>query len=670
MPNINLSILNQKATPSFFADTLANRPAPSFVGRVFISTDTYDLYRDTGSAWVLLSPSAAAGVTGTGVANQVAFWSGTTAITGENNLWWDSTNNHLGINTNTPGTALDIHHNQDTLLQLNQTTAGNSTQIALQQNGSSKWRFGNDGGTGSFFIEDSVGGLFPLLIKNTTGQTFIGNGSFAGSGILVVESPNSDSHLQIVGQNAPSLRINDFGVGGSNRIGIGISTATNNFIQGSAAGNMCVFNSSTTASPILFGIWNGTNTQEAARISASRNFLVGQTSDTGQTLQVTGSAAITGISSFSNTGAFVGFPGVTITQGSGTGIALSITKAGNNEGLYVNKTSGTGNAATIIGTLSATTLVKSGGTSAQILAADGSVITAGTGITISGGTISASATGGITGSGTANTIPLFNAGTNITNSIITQVSSNIRVGSTTQTSKLNIGGDLDVSGVLKNNGTQIINVGTNYVALGDGTGKLISSDILVNNTTFSIEIGSAFAPYNLTNYGSITGNTIVKSGGTSNQILAADGSVIVAGNGIAIGVTGGVNNIRSTITATSGTYTPTILYSTMPTNYPLFNYNLLYTRVGNVVNVTGQFVAADNSFSGYQYFAINLPIASTYTSPGDLSGVATNGDNYVGQAFGDFFSPGVLCAYFQVSYAAPSTPSGTTYYFNFSYIVQ
>jgi hypothetical protein len=48
------------------------------------------------------------------------------------------------------------------------------------------------------------------------------------------------------------------------------------------------------------------------------------------------------------------------------------------------------------GTLTASSFIKSGGTSAQILAADGSVITAGTNITISGGTISASGGGGTT----------------------------------------------------------------------------------------------------------------------------------------------------------------------------------------------------------------------------------------------------------------------------------
>jgi hypothetical protein len=86
---------------------------------------------------------------------------------------------------------------------------------------------------------------------------------------------------------------------------------------------------------------------------------------------------------------------VEIGHSSGSGIALNIIKGGNGEGLYINKTSGSGNAATIIGTLNATTLVKSGGTAAQILAADGTVITAGTNITISGGTISASG-GGVT----------------------------------------------------------------------------------------------------------------------------------------------------------------------------------------------------------------------------------------------------------------------------------
>ena len=63
---------------------------------------------------------------------------------------------------------------------------------------------------------------------------------------------------------------------------------------------------------------------------------------------------------------------LTATHSSGSGIALLITKGGNNEGLKVIKTSGSGNAATIIGTLEATTLVKTGGLATEFLMADGS----------------------------------------------------------------------------------------------------------------------------------------------------------------------------------------------------------------------------------------------------------------------------------------------------------
>ena len=52
--------------------------------------------------------------------------------------------------------------------------------------------------------------------------------------------------------------------------------------------------------------------------------------------------------------------------------------------------------ASVSNNFTAASLIKSGGTAAQILAANGSVITAGTGISISGGTISSSATGGVT----------------------------------------------------------------------------------------------------------------------------------------------------------------------------------------------------------------------------------------------------------------------------------
>jgi hypothetical protein len=58
-----------------------------------------------------------------------------------------------------------------------------------------------------------------------------------------------------------------------------------------------MFNGSTTASPILFGIYDTTNVQEAARISAARNFIVGKVVDSGQKLQISGNVLIDGTTS-------------------------------------------------------------------------------------------------------------------------------------------------------------------------------------------------------------------------------------------------------------------------------------------------------------------------------------------------------------------------------------
>jgi hypothetical protein len=47
-------------------------------------------------------------VTGTGTSGQVAFFNGTSSITGESNLFWDSTNDRLGVGTASPGYRLDL----------------------------------------------------------------------------------------------------------------------------------------------------------------------------------------------------------------------------------------------------------------------------------------------------------------------------------------------------------------------------------------------------------------------------------------------------------------------------------------------------------------------------------------------------------------------------------
>jgi len=294
MPAIDLSILNQRQTPAFYADVLANRPSAGFIGRIFVSTDTFAFYRDNGTTWDLIGGPGTGTITGSGANGQVSYWNGASTITGSNDLFFDAVNSHLGIGTVTPVTALDVKHDQSTVVQLEQITATNDIRIAFINSGVGLWRIGSfyNAGANDFGVYDVVGAAQPVTIKKTTGQVLIGT-STVGSGKLIVASATGDNGVQIVGATSPSLRIDNAESGPTKRAGLGISTAVNNFIQGSADRDFCIFNGSTTASPIIFGIYGTINILEAARISAARNFLIGTTSDSGYKLDVNGQGRFT-----------------------------------------------------------------------------------------------------------------------------------------------------------------------------------------------------------------------------------------------------------------------------------------------------------------------------------------------------------------------------------------
>jgi hypothetical protein len=277
----------------FNSDTFANRPAFGIVGRIFISTDTKEFYRDTGTSWELIGGPGSGTITGSGAATQIAFWNSASTITGSNNLWYDSTNSYLGVNTNAPGNPLDVHGSISSVAALNQTTATNNTLLSLLNSGTPLWRIGNfyTAGANDFGIFDVVNTLQQLTIVKATGQTFIGAKTTA-SGRLVVNSATADNHLQIVGANAPSIRIDNAGSGGTQRFVFGLATATNNFIQGATAGEFCI--STQSAGNMLFGMWQTTNASEVMRITTANNLLIGSTTDNGNRLQVTGNGNITG----------------------------------------------------------------------------------------------------------------------------------------------------------------------------------------------------------------------------------------------------------------------------------------------------------------------------------------------------------------------------------------
>lgn len=427
---LDLSILNQKGTPMFNSDTFANRPAFGIVGRIFISTDTKEFYRDTGTSWELIGGPGSGTITGSGTTGTLVKFTGTSSI-GDSivseigsalniNGTAKANNYYVGTPTDTTrsfsasgnantvalwleeyggsGTSPDIFFNRgrgsesskaniqvndglggiafagylngnlNSSLQLSfQVTNINSTDNIADANfiisqtynsttfnqnllvrasdgyvvapnggfettgninlfaGANTRRFVFDANAGiprifSFrtgnlprwaFRVDGVesgsdtgadfairryndAGTFidsPIFILRSTGQTFVGPQTTA-SGKLVVNSSTADNHLQIVGANSPSIRIDNAGSGGTQRFVFGLATATNNFIQGATAGEFCI--STQSAGNMLFGMWQTTNASEVMRITTANNLLIGLSVDAGQKLQVNGTSRLSG----------------------------------------------------------------------------------------------------------------------------------------------------------------------------------------------------------------------------------------------------------------------------------------------------------------------------------------------------------------------------------------
>jgi hypothetical protein len=78
-----------------------NLPTASSSNRGALSTADWSTFNAKQNA--LTNP-----VTGTGSTGQVAYWSSGSEITGESNLFWDASNNRLGINNASPAVTLDL----------------------------------------------------------------------------------------------------------------------------------------------------------------------------------------------------------------------------------------------------------------------------------------------------------------------------------------------------------------------------------------------------------------------------------------------------------------------------------------------------------------------------------------------------------------------------------
>lgn len=285
-------VLNQKGTPALYTDTLANRPTFGFQGRLFVSTDSGQIFEDTGTAWTLVADAGVGGGTLSSVC----------------------------LNGNTTATGIVI-------------TAGGLTANQIIKSG------------------------------GTAAQILAADGSVITAGTNITISGGTVS-----------------------------STSTGMAIGGSIT--------SATAGSVLFAGTSGVLQQDNANFfwDDTNNRLGIGTASPGVSLDIHGTGTLIQLNGTTTNNSFVQF------QNAGTSkwrIGNLYNAGANSFQVYddINTTArltilNTG-ATTLNGTFTATSLIKSGGTSAQILAGDGSVITAGTNITISGGTISSSGGGSI-----------------------------------------------------------------------------------------------------------------------------------------------------------------------------------------------------------------------------------------------------------------------------------
>lgn len=176
---VNFNILNQLGSPAINSNTFANRPAAGQTGRLFVSTDTFEIYRDNGTSWDLIGGPGTSTITGTGTATQVAYFTSSQAIGSSANLFWDNTNGYLGVGTATPGARIEAVKTDGYGIYANYTTnvgSGASTTAiyAINNTASSGYAAVIEERTGN-----TNGGQYPLLVKHSlsSGTAAVGNGT-------------------------------------------------------------------------------------------------------------------------------------------------------------------------------------------------------------------------------------------------------------------------------------------------------------------------------------------------------------------------------------------------------------------------------------------------------------------------------------------------------------
>ena len=223
MITIDLSILNQKGTPMFYSDLFADRPPFGIEGRIFISTDTKEFYRDTGSSWELLAGPGGGTITGSGTANELSYFTGSSTIASLSTAVYPNLTELSYVKGVTSGIQTQLNGKQGSITLTTTGTSGAATLIGNTLNIPQYQSVITNPITGTgtatqvafFNSSSSITGNNDLYWDNANSRLGIGNNTPAvnldihGSNatIQIDGRSSSNSYVQFVKQGVSKWRI-------------------------------------------------------------------------------------------------------------------------------------------------------------------------------------------------------------------------------------------------------------------------------------------------------------------------------------------------------------------------------------------------------------------------------------------------------------------------------
>ena len=268
----DFNIASSTATHTF------NLPTASATNRGALSSADWTTFNNKQNA--LTNP-----ITGTGASGQVAFFNGTTSLTGTNNFFWDTTNNRLGIGLTNPQRSIEIFNSTaDNHLRL----SGNAPSVSMGEavTGSVyQAKFGLVTVNGQFAAAGLAGDF--VIISQTGATIFVTNSTekmrVQASGNMCVGNTNDTYKLDVTGTGryTGQLRLESTITDGTNTYTLPSATGTLALTSQLTGGTVTSVGLSSATSGVTIGstpiTTSGTITLAIATASGSQNGLLSST---------------------------------------------------------------------------------------------------------------------------------------------------------------------------------------------------------------------------------------------------------------------------------------------------------------------------------------------------------------------------------------------------------